>query len=119
MAGKETNLIVNITVNPPQIAIIGPIKETTIQKLNARLPQITTTAPGHNTRCAFECRDEPKHWYTELRTSFANEELGQSFLMLVLLDALAEENWRLKGTNATNHDHDKVTYKFFLVNKMA
>eukprot|EP00665_Eupelagonemidae_sp_cell47_P001472 gene1472-3659_t len=47
------NLIMNVTVNPPQIAIIGPIKETTVQKLNALLPSCCTSAPGQRTKVEF------------------------------------------------------------------
>jgi hypothetical protein len=35
---KEQNLIVNFTFNPPLIHIVGPVREATIQKLNALLP---------------------------------------------------------------------------------
>ena len=116
MAGKGQNLIVNMTFNPPFITIIGPIKETTIQKLNVELPLVCTTVATQKLKFAFTRIDEPPHWAGELRTSFANEEIGQSKLVLGLLDALEEEGgWKLKGSNATNHDVDKATYKFFFV----
>jgi hypothetical protein len=116
MAAKGQNLIVNMTFNPPFITIVGPIKETTVQKLNTELPNACTTVTTSKTKFAFERKDSPPHWYGELRTSFANEEVGQSRVVLALLDALESEGgWKLKGSNATNHDIDKVTLKFFFV----
>lgn len=118
MAEKPQNLIVNMTFNPPYITIIGPIKETTVQKLNEDLPKVCTTEQSQKLKFAFEKKDAPSHWAGWLRTSFANEEVGQSRLVLGLLDSLeAEGGWKLKGSNATNHDIDKVTYKFFFVKK--
>ena len=114
MAAKGQNLIVNMTFNPPFITIVGPIKETTIQKLNTDLPAACTTVATSKTKFGFEKRDEPPHWYGELRTQFANEDVGQSTVVLALLDALESEGgWKLKASNATNHDIDKVTIKFF------
>ena len=119
MAAKGQNLIVNMTFNPPYITIVGPIKETTVQKLNTELPAVCTTVATAKTRFEFQRKDDPPHWYGQLRTSFANEEVGQSRIVLALLDALEEEGgWKLKGSNATNHDIDKVTYKFFFVKKL-
>ena len=116
---KDQNLIVNITCNPPYITIVGPIKENTVQKLNSVLPSICTTTSTAKTKFAFQRKDEPPHWFGELRMSFANEEVGQSAMVLALLDALEEEGgWKLKGSNATNHDVDKVTYKFFFVRSL-
>jgi hypothetical protein len=116
---KEQNLIVNLTVNPPYLTIVGPVKDTTIQKLNASLPAATTSVCTAKTKFAFQRKDDPPHWYGELKTAYANEEVGQSALVLTLLDALEEEGgWKLKGSNATNHDVDKVTYKFFFVRRL-
>ena len=113
---KDQNLIVNFTFNPPFITIVGPVKENTIQKLNAVLPTVCTTTCTAKTKFAFQRQDNPPHWYGELKTSFANEEIGQTALVLSLLDSLEEEGgWKLKGSNATNHDVDKVTYKYFFV----
>lgn len=116
---KDQNLIVNMTFNPPFISIVGPIKDNTIQTLNGALPLVCTTTATAKTKFAFQRKDDPPHWYGELRTSFANEEVGQSRLVLTLLDALEEEGgWKLKASNATNHDVDKVTYKFFFVRSL-
>lgn len=119
MSAKGQNLIVNMTFNPPFITIVGPIKETTIQKLNTELPTVCTTVATQKTKFAFVREDHPPHWRGELRTSFANEEVGQSRIVQVLLDALEEEGgWKLKASNATNHDVDKVTIKFFFVRNL-
>jgi hypothetical protein len=119
MAAKGQNLIVNMTFNPPFFTIVGPVKETTIQKLNQELPAACTTVATAKTKFNFERRDSPPCWYGELRTSFANEEVGQSRVVLALLDALESEGgWKLKGSNATNHDVDKVTIKFFFTRSL-
>jgi len=111
---KSQTAVMNITVNPPQISIIGGLKEATVQKLNTILPNCTTSASGQQTKLEFVRRDNPAHWYAELPTAFANEDMGQSQIFLAFMDALEEEGqWVLKGTNATNHDDTKVTYKFF------
>jgi len=116
MAGTVPNLILNVTVNPPQISIIGPVKETTVQKLNTILPNCCTSAVGQKTKLEFVRREQPPHWHSQLPTSYVNEEMGQSQIFLALMDALEEEGqWILKGTNATNHDDTKVTYKFFFM----
>lgn len=116
---KDQNLIVNMTVNPPFITIIGAVQEGTIQKLNSILPTVCSTVTSDKTRFAFERKEHPPHWAGTLPTSFANEEVGQSTLVLAFLDALeAEGGWKLKGSNAMNHDFDKVTYKYFFVKSM-
>jgi hypothetical protein len=113
---SSQNLIVNITFNPPNFCIIGPVKENTIQKLNQMLPTVCTTTNTAKVKFAFQRREDPPHWYGELRPHFANEDIGQALIFATMLDALEEEGgWKLKGSNATNHDVDKVTYKFFFV----
>jgi hypothetical protein len=118
---KEQNLIVNLTFNPPFISIVGPIKETTIQKLNTVLPESTTSTQSASQKYKFamQRREDPPCWFGHLHSSFANEDVGQSRLMLSLLDALEDEgDWKLKGSNSMSHDVDKVTYKFFFVRKL-
>jgi hypothetical protein len=113
---KDQNLIVNVTCNPPVINIVGPIKENTILKLNTILPTVQTTTNTSKSKFAFERKENPPHWHGELRTHFANEQVGQAAIFVTLMDALEEEGgWKLKGSNATNHDVDKITYKFFFV----
>ena len=116
---KVTNLIVNITVNPPAICIIGPIKETTVAKLNEVMPLACTTTPGTKATFVFEKKNEPPHYYGSLTGSYANEDVGQTQLFLAVLDCLEEEGgWKLKASNATNHDVTKTTYKFFFMRKL-
>eukprot|EP00760_Papus_ankaliazontas_P033891 PhM_4_TR6780/c0_g1_i1/m.96210 len=116
---KEANLIVNITVNPPQLFIVGPIKETTIAKLNEVLPNACTSMPGQKAVFSFEKKNEPPHYFGQLPGSYANEDIGQTRIFLALLDCLEEEGgWKLKGSNATNHDVSKTTYKLFFVRKL-
>ena len=118
---KEANLIVNLTFNPPLINIIGPVRDATVQKLNAILPEVCTSTQTANpkNKFAFVRRERPPCWQGQLASSFANEEVGQSRLVLALLDCMEEEgDWKLKGSNAQCHDVDKVTYKFFFVRKL-
>mmetsp|Transcript_118583 Transcript_118583/g.166729 ORF Transcript_118583/g.166729 Transcript_118583/m.166729 type:complete len:120 (+) Transcript_118583:45-404(+) len=114
------NLIVNLSFNPPEIKIIGPIKETTVAKLGATLQSVCTSSPGQNSdKNKFKKVESPAHWECMLPAAYANEEMGQSGIMLTILDALEEEgDWKLKASNAINHDETKVTYKFFFVHKM-
>merc|ERR1719487_518533 len=94
--------------NPPTIRIIGPIKETTVEKLNNVFPKMTSTATG--TKKAppkFVHEAQPPHWYVQLVGQYC-DQMGQSLLCLALLDALEEEGgWVLKDTNAiTMEDTD-------------
>ena len=120
-AVKEQNLIVNLTFNPPLVNILGPVRDATIAKLTAVLPEVCTSTQTSTARhtFAFVRRERPPCWSGQLTSSFANEEVGQSRVILSILDALEEEgDWKLKGSNATCHDVDKVTYKFFFVRKI-
>lgn len=122
-SGKESNCICTFTFNPPIIHIVGPVREPTVQKLNAILPEVTTSTQTSNPKRKFEFvkmeRPGGAVWRGELPNSFCNEEVGQSRLVLALMDAMEEEgDWKLKGSNATCHDVDKVTYKFFFVRKV-
>eukprot|EP01005_Ploeotia_sp_CARIB1_P001449 NODE_378_length_893_cov_371.112272_g370_i0.p1 GENE.NODE_378_length_893_cov_371.112272_g370_i0~~NODE_378_length_893_cov_371.112272_g370_i0.p1 ORF type:complete len:120 (-),score=24.86 NODE_378_length_893_cov_371.112272_g370_i0:373-732(-) len=113
------NLIVNMCFNPPECYIIGPIKEATVNKLSATFPGVCTSSPGQKGgNKAFIRIENPPHWYANLSAAYCNEEMGQSQLMLTILDSLEEDgSWKLKGSNAINHDESKVTYKFFFVQK--
>eukprot|EP00998_Keelungia_sp_KM082_P000005 NODE_10008_length_498_cov_46.555256_g9985_i0.p1 GENE.NODE_10008_length_498_cov_46.555256_g9985_i0~~NODE_10008_length_498_cov_46.555256_g9985_i0.p1 ORF type:complete len:119 (-),score=21.18 NODE_10008_length_498_cov_46.555256_g9985_i0:72-428(-) len=113
------NLVVNLTFNPPEIVIVGPIKETTVQKLQSIFPQVCTSSPGQKSLCQFMKVESPPHWYCKLSAGYCNEEMGQSQIMLTIMDCLEEEGgWKLKASNALNHDDTKVTYKFFFVQKL-
>eukprot|EP00993_Chasmostoma_nieuportense_P006309 NODE_6936_length_485_cov_23.078212_g6770_i0.p2 GENE.NODE_6936_length_485_cov_23.078212_g6770_i0~~NODE_6936_length_485_cov_23.078212_g6770_i0.p2 ORF type:complete len:119 (+),score=25.57 NODE_6936_length_485_cov_23.078212_g6770_i0:60-416(+) len=113
-----SNLVVNMTFNPPEMVILGPIKDTTIQKLQSTIPQVCTSSSGTRGPIIFTKNDTPPHWYCKLPAQYCNEAMGQSQIMLTVMDLLEEEGgWKLKGTNALNHDETKVTYKFFFVQK--
>ncbi|CCW69570.1 unnamed protein product [Phytomonas sp. Hart1] len=114
MAGM--NLILNITCNPPEISIFGPIKESTIAKLNKKLPNSCSTTNTGKVPFEMVRKEDPPHWYGELRSQFASDDIGKSQLFVTLLDALEEDAaWSLHGTTAMTHDKEKCTYKFFFV----
>uniref|UniRef100_A0A7S4CLZ1 Uncharacterized protein n=1 Tax=Eutreptiella gymnastica TaxID=73025 RepID=A0A7S4CLZ1_9EUGL len=122
------NLIVNLTFNPPELSILGSIKQGTLdklmEKLQAHLPQATSSSPGQKSVLEFTYSDSPPHWYAKLPSAYCNEELGQSQFMLIIIDALEHgsevggSDWKLKASDAHNHDDSKVTYKFFFVQKV-
>jgi len=113
------NLVVNITFNPPEIVVIGPVKDTTIQKLEQIVPQVCTTSPGQKGIGRFQKMDTPPHWFCRLSSHYCNEEMGQTQIMLKVMDCLEDEGgWKLKASNAINHDETKVTYKFFFSQKL-
>eukprot|EP01060_Flectonema_neradi_P033256 TRINITY_DN5522_c0_g1_i2.p1 TRINITY_DN5522_c0_g1~~TRINITY_DN5522_c0_g1_i2.p1 ORF type:complete len:125 (+),score=18.62 TRINITY_DN5522_c0_g1_i2:63-437(+) len=123
---SRPNLIVNFTFNSPTVRIVGPIKESTIEKLNSCFPRVTSTAQGTKTAPPkFIHESSPPHWYIRLNGMFC-DQLGQSMLCLCLLDALEEEGgWVLKDTNAiTMEDTDAIqqnhneVLKFFFVKRM-
>eukprot|EP01065_Artemidia_motanka_P042061 TRINITY_DN5570_c0_g1_i1.p1 TRINITY_DN5570_c0_g1~~TRINITY_DN5570_c0_g1_i1.p1 ORF type:complete len:125 (+),score=44.82 TRINITY_DN5570_c0_g1_i1:69-443(+) len=122
----QPNLVVNFHFNPPTIRLIGPIKETTVEKLNQVFPRMTSTAGiGRKAPPRFQLQSSPPHWYLELQGHFC-DQLGQSMLYLALLDALEEEGgWILKDCNAiTMEDTDVMqqshyeSAKFFFVKKI-
>jgi len=120
------NLIVNMFFNPPTIRIIGPIKESTVEKLNTVFPRMTSTQSGTRTAGPrFVHEQNPAHWTVKLGGQYC-DQLGQSMIFLALLDALEEEGgWVLKDTNAiTMPDMDAIqqshhqVLKFFFVKKI-
>ncbi|EPY30994.1 hypothetical protein STCU_00939 [Strigomonas culicis] len=113
---SEVNLIVNVTCNPPVISIFGPIKEKTIDHLNEVLPSSCSTTNTGKVPFVLMRKDEPPHWYGELKTQFASSEIGTSHLFVSLFNALEDEgSWKLRGSTAITHDGDKCTYRFFFV----
>eukprot|EP00996_Jenningsia_fusiforme_P004966 NODE_5858_length_631_cov_74.353952_g5461_i0.p2 GENE.NODE_5858_length_631_cov_74.353952_g5461_i0~~NODE_5858_length_631_cov_74.353952_g5461_i0.p2 ORF type:complete len:120 (+),score=33.65 NODE_5858_length_631_cov_74.353952_g5461_i0:134-493(+) len=114
------NLVVNITFNPPTICIAGPIKDTTIGQLSSIFPLLCSSSPGQRSTAAFTKEESPvPHWSCTLSSQYCNESMGQTQLMLAIMDKLEEEGgWKLKASNALNHDDKYVTYKFFFVQKM-
>ncbi|KAG5508121.1 hypothetical protein GH5_07180 [Leishmania sp. Ghana 2012 LV757] len=112
---SEMNLIVNITCNPPVISVFGPVKESTIDRLNETIPNSCSTTNTGKVPFALVRKENPPHWFGGLRTQFASEDIGASMLFISILDALEEEGtWKLRGSSSMNHD-GKATYKFFFV----
>ena len=124
MASKT--LIVNFAFNPPEIKIIGPIKETTIEKLNSVLPTATTSICSSRAgNPKFVNEQNPSHWKVQLNGQFCNQ-VGESALFLALFDALEEEGgWKLVTTQAITQpdaeslqqDHNE-NHKFFFTRVM-
>ena len=111
----NNQLIVNFTFNPPLIKVIGPIKETTIEKLNSVLPKATTSlrsARAGNPK--FEYVSSTNHWSVRLDGQFC-DQVGESALFLTVLDALEEEGgWKLVTTQAiTQTDSESLQQPYF------
>jgi hypothetical protein len=112
-------LIVNINFNPPHLKIIGPIRETTVEKLNAVLPTVTTSHRSSRAgapKFAFE--PQPPHWNCKLDGQYC-DQVGESALFLAILDALEEEGgWKLSTTQSiTMDDPDTLQQDFFTAYK--
>jgi hypothetical protein len=117
MASK--NLVVNFTFNPPQVKVIGPVRETTIEKLNSVLPRTTTSLRSSRAgNPKFEYQQNPPHWKVTLDGQFC-DQVGESALFLALLDALEEEGgWKLVTTQAiTQPDQDSHQQDFYETHK--
>ncbi len=95
-------LVVNFTFNSPNIKIIGPIKDSTIEKLNAVLPSVTTSRRSERAGFPkFALKNSPQHWGVVLDGQFC-DQIGESRIMLAILDALEEEGtWKLACSHAT------------------
>ncbi|AIO01359.1 hypothetical protein LPMP_330660 [Leishmania panamensis] len=115
------NLIVNMFFNSPEIQILGPVQENTIERLNSVLPASTTSTRSiRNSQPKFEYLSNPDHWRIKLDGQFCDSE-GVSRLMVLLLDALEEEGgWTLVSSMASSPhtcgtlQQDTVeSYKFF------
>ena len=125
MSGSHT-LIVNFTFNPPVIKVVGPIRDTTVEKLNQVLPVATTsTRSGRAGNPKFVYEPTPAHWSATLDGQFC-DQVGMSNLFLCILDALEEEGgWKLASTHALSmpdvdclqQDHYE-SYKFFFARVM-
>eukprot|EP00992_Anisonema_acinus_P003335 TRINITY_DN12832_c0_g1_i1.p1 TRINITY_DN12832_c0_g1~~TRINITY_DN12832_c0_g1_i1.p1 ORF type:complete len:137 (-),score=73.01 TRINITY_DN12832_c0_g1_i1:56-412(-) len=112
------NLIINIAFNPPNVKIIGPIREETVNALNHALPAACTTDPrGRRPPATFQYSDTPiAHWHLQLYGNYCNE-IGRMQLMLCIFDALEEEGgWQLKATHCLPMP-DAEEHKFFFVRK--
>eukprot|EP00667_Euglena_gracilis_P025034 EG_transcript_29149 len=118
MNAAAANLVVSLTFNPPEVFIVGPVKDTTIHKLERILPDTCTSSPGEQAAARFARVEQPPHWYCRLPAAFC-DDVGQANLMLAVLDCLEQEGgWKMKGSNAFNHDEVLVSYKLFFARKL-
>jgi hypothetical protein len=97
----SNTLIVNFTFNPPTIKVLGPVKDSTIEKLNAVLPSVTTSRRGDRGDVPkFTLKAAPGHWSVTLNGQYC-DLVGESRVTLAILDALEEEGtWKLATTHA-------------------
>jgi hypothetical protein len=112
-------LVVNFTFNPPMIKIVGPIRETTIEKLNSVLPTATTSVRSRRAgNPKFTYNPTPSHWEVQLDGQFC-DQVGESALFLCVLDALEEEGgWKLVTTQAiTQEDQESLQQPFMEAHK--
>ena len=110
------HLIVSVSANPPKVKLMGTtIRDETIQRLEAILPDTTTTAVANANRDPpkFNLMPNPPHWHMDLGQHYV-DHLGRSHIFLKLIESLAGEDWRLKGTNTViNMDNGQDVTKFF------
>eukprot|EP00992_Anisonema_acinus_P004576 TRINITY_DN16024_c0_g1_i1.p1 TRINITY_DN16024_c0_g1~~TRINITY_DN16024_c0_g1_i1.p1 ORF type:complete len:123 (-),score=39.14 TRINITY_DN16024_c0_g1_i1:46-384(-) len=109
------NLIVSLTFNPPVIRIMGAtLRDETIRKLDAKLFQVTTTAPKKDPP-KFERVDAPAHWVVTLDGQYC-DHLGQSMMFISMIECLETEDWKLKGSNASDNANEglEITKLFFV-----
>lgn len=97
------SLIVNMSFNCPEVQILGPVQESTIERLNEVLPGSTTSTRSiRSSQPKFEYLSNPDHWKIKLDGQFCDSE-GVSRLMVLLLDALEEEGgWTLVSSQASS-----------------
>eukprot|EP01060_Flectonema_neradi_P012239 TRINITY_DN19120_c0_g1_i1.p1 TRINITY_DN19120_c0_g1~~TRINITY_DN19120_c0_g1_i1.p1 ORF type:complete len:538 (+),score=89.54 TRINITY_DN19120_c0_g1_i1:223-1614(+) len=139
------SLALILSFNPPDIQIIGPIKLHTVENLAISIPKsfATTTskvafgkiAPpkfvqekvvnssltrlSHSPQEGISDAKCDTYWHYRAVSQFCSDDVGQSHLCSILLDALeAEGGWVLNDTNSAYLPQpggvpQKVVYKFF------
>lgn len=108
-------MVVNFSFNPPVISIAGPIKESTIAKLNDLLPHLTSNSVrGRRAPPSFVVNEAPtKHYILDMPTLVANEE-SQMAIMLAVLDCIEDEGcWTMRDCHATLYDYIEHHTLFF------
>jgi hypothetical protein len=109
------SLIVNFSFNPPEIVIIGGIRENTIEKLNTVLPAATTSTRSARAGAPKFVFDTNRNfWKVTLDGQFC-DQVGESALFLSVLDALEEEGgWKLVSTQGiTLENHTAIQQEFY------
>lgn len=111
------SLIINMSFNCPEIEILGPVKESTIDRLNHVLPTATTSTRSIRTaEPQFQFLSNPDHWKIKLDGQFC-DAAGVSRLMVLLLDALEEEGgWTLVSSQASSSKNATVLQQTFVEN---
>ncbi|CAC9530417.1 paraflagellar rod component / PFC16 [Leishmania donovani] len=111
------NMIVNMSFNCPEIQILGPVQESTIERLNEVLPDSTTSTRSiRSNQPKFEYLSNPDHWRIKLDNQFCDLE-GVSRLIVLLLDALEEEGgWTLISSQASSSSHGGALQQDFVSN---
>jgi hypothetical protein len=112
---SSNTLVVNFQFNPPKIQVVGPVKESTIEKLNTVLPSVTSSRRGDRAgQPKFVYKPLPSHWAVTLDGQFC-DQIGESRVCLAILDALEDEgSWKLKSTQAvTLQDTDSLQQSYF------
>ncbi|CCW63077.1 unnamed protein product [Phytomonas sp. EM1] len=102
----SNTLVINLSFNCPVVDIIGPIKETTIERLNELLPTSTTSTRNCRSEAPkFQYLSNPDHWHLKLDGQLCDSE-GVSHFIVVLLDVLEQEGgWTLVSSQASNSDN--------------
>lgn len=111
------NLIINMSFNPPTLDILGPIKESTIDRLNEVVPHSTTSTRSiRNEPPKFEYLANPDHWHLKLDGQFCDAD-GISRMMVILLDAVEEEgDWTLVSSQASSAVNNAAIQQTFVEN---
>ena len=119
MAGPSS-LLVNMRFNPPEVEIVGPVLESTVLKLGALLPRMTSLSRAHARKELPAFRPDgavgprPLLWRHELPWSVAHE-VAQMQMCHAIVECIDEEGcWDMRVTtsftNAEGVDH--VTLMF-------
>ena len=111
------NLCVTCTFNPPVIKIIGStLRQETIDKLQQKLPAVTSTQMTKTAESkppVFHYEKEPVHWWMEIENQFC-DHLGRSLIYLAIIETLECEDWKLRASSCiTHYDDGKDTNKFY------
>lgn len=109
------NLVIDLSFNCPQVHIVGPVKESTIERLNEVLPNSTTSTRSIRAGAPkFEYLSNPDHWSLKLDGQFCDAE-GISRFMVILLDALEEEGgWKLASSQASTERNEGALQQAFV-----
>lgn len=109
------NLVINLRFNCPEIDIMGPIKESTIERLNEVIPASTTSTRSMRTELPqFQYLSNPDHWHIKLAGQLCDND-GITRLMIQLLNALEEEgDWTLMSTQASRQRNNSAMQQDYI-----